>query len=258
VSVFGNFEPPCAANALVYSAAMLHPIPLPTPAHPLTAPCVLLTGFDPFGGMHANPSWQAVQALAGRVIAGHRVIAAQLPTEFGTSLRCLDALLLKHRPALVLCTGQASSRSGISIERVAINVDDARIPDNVGYQPVDMQVETTGPAAYFSTLPIKAMLRALQQESIAAEISQTAGTFVCNHVFYGLMHRLATLNTLNKRVDAPVRGGFIHVPALPEQVKDPAHDPHMPLRQIVQGLRVAVQAALTHTTDVALVAGALD
>lgn len=225
------------------------------PAHPLTAPCVLLTGFDPFGGMHVNPSWQAVQALAGHVIAGHRVIAAQLPTEFGASLRSLDALLAKHAPSLVLCIGQASTRSGISMERIAINVDDARIPDNTGYQPVDVPVVPHGPAAYFSTLPIKAMLRALQQQGIPAEVSQTAGTFVCNHVFYGLMHRLAELNA---KSGLPVRGGFVHVPALPEQVADLHHEPHMALVQIVQGLRVAMQAALTHATDVAMVAGALD
>lgn len=210
--------------------------------------------------MRINPSWQAVQTLAGRVIAGHRVIAAQLPTEFGKSLQSLDTLLAKHQPALVLCIGQASTRSGISMERIAINVDDARIPDNAGYQPVDVPVVIHGPAAYFSTLPIKAMLLALQQHGIPADISQTAGTFVCNHVFYGLMHRLASLNTkktTKTKADLPVRGGFVHVPALPEQVVNPQH-PGMPLPQIVQGLRVAVMTALTHKHDVAVMAGALD
>jgi pyroglutamyl-peptidase len=211
-------------------------------------PRVLLTGFEPFGGEAVNPSWLAAGTLDGRQIAGHRVVARQLPTAFGLALEVLGSLLLQHRPALVLCTGQAGGREALSLERVAINVNDARIPDNAAAQPVDTQVIPGAPAAYFATLPIKAMLLALQREGIDAQVSQTAGTFVCNHVFYGLMHELATRRTLRG-----VRGGFIHVPWLPEQGK-----PSMPLEEIVRGLRVALHCALTTGTDIRKEAGALN
>nr|HPK34063.1 pyroglutamyl-peptidase I [Ottowia sp.] len=118
---------------------------------------VLLTGFEPFGGDALNPSWLAAQALHGRRIAGHQVVAAQLPTVFGASLERLDALLHQHRPVLVVCLGLAAGRAALSLERVAINVQDARMPDNAGAEPVDAPVVPGGPAAYFSTLPIKAM-----------------------------------------------------------------------------------------------------
>lgn len=209
---------------------------------------VLLTGFDPFGGQPVNPSWQAVQLLHGETLAGHRVVAAQLPTVFGASMQSLRGLLRQHRPTLVACTGQAGGRAALSLERVAINVDDARIPDNAGAQPVDVPVAPAGPVAYFSTLPIKAMLAALLAEGIRAEVSQTAGTFVCNHVFYGLMHELATEPQWRG-----VRGGFVHVPWLPLQGQ-----PSMPLEEIARGLRVALSAALSHRQDIRLQAGALD
>ncbi len=196
---------------------------------------ILLTGFDAFGGATINPSWLAVSALHGRQIAGHAVVAAQLPTVHGESLRVLYALLEQHRPALAICVGQAGGRGAISLERIAINMNDAPIPDNAGAQPIDLPVVPDAPAAYFTTLPIKAMLTALRQEGLPAEVSQTAGTFVCNHVFYGLMHRLATSRRLRH-----ARGGFIHVPWLPEQGK-----PNMALDDLVRGLRLAVRCALT-------------
>jgi pyroglutamyl-peptidase len=208
---------------------------------------VLVTGFDPFGGSPVNPSWQAVQALDGRVIAGARVVGAELPTVFGASIERLAALLEAHQPDLVICTGQAGGRAALSLERVAINVDDARIPDNAGAQPVDRPVVDDGPAAYFSTLPIKAMLRALLDAGVPAEVSQTAGTFVCNHVFYGLMHLLAQPRWRH------VRGGLIHVPWLPEQGR-----PCLPLAQMVDGLELAIACALQTRHDIRLGAGALD
>ncbi|MDP3171136.1 MAG: pyroglutamyl-peptidase I [Polaromonas sp.] len=216
-----------------------------TSAVPL--PTVLLTGFDPFGGERLNPSWQAVRSLHHKRIAGHRLVAAQLPTVFGASLLELARLLREHRPALVICVGQAGGRAAISLERVAINVNDARIPDNAAAQPVDTPVVAAGPAAYFTRLPIKAMLQALQREGIAAEVSQTAGTFVCNHVFYGLMHMLAT-----RRGFSRARGGFIHVPWLPGQGQ-----PCMATDVLVRGLRVAIAAALVTTTDITQGAGAV-
>ncbi|MDP1685137.1 MAG: pyroglutamyl-peptidase I, partial [Hydrogenophaga sp.] len=137
---------------------------------------ILLTGFDAFGGASLNPSWLAVKELHGRQILGHTVVAAQLPTVFDASLEELNALLKQHRPALVVCVGQAGGRKAISLERVAINVSDAPIADNAGGQPVDTPVKPGAPAAHFTSLPIKAMLTALQTEGIAVEVSQTAGT----------------------------------------------------------------------------------
>ena len=211
-------------------------------------PCVLLTGFDAFGGDTQNPSALATQALNGRQIAGHRVVAAQLPTVFGESLRVLKALLARHKPALVVCVGQAGGRAAISMERVAININDARIADNAGRQPVDTPVVPGAPAAYFSTLPIKAMRQALMAESIATEVSQTAGTFVCNHVFFGLMHALATQQGFRG-----MRGGFVHVPWLPGQ-----GTPAMPLAEMTRGIQLAVRVALLTSTDAASGAGALN
>lgn len=208
---------------------------------------VLLTGFDAFGGETVNPSWLAVQALHGKQVLGRKLVAAQLPTEFDSSLNVLRQKIDQYRPELVICVGQAGGRSAISLERVALNVNDARIPDNAGVQPVDTPVVPMGPAAYFTGLPIKAMLQALQSEGIEVGVSQTAGTFVCNHVFYGLMHFLAT-----KRGFKATRGGFIHVPFLPEQGL-----PAMPLDDIVRGLKVSVRSALTHTADVTLGGGAI-
>ena len=207
---------------------------------------ILLTGFDAFGGATLNPSWLAVKALHGRQMLGHTVVAAQLPTVFDASLRELNALLKKHQPALVVCVGQAGRRSALSLERVAINVNDAPIADNAGAQPVDTAVKQGAPTAYFTSLPIKAMLAELQQAGIAAEVSQTAGTFVCNHVFYGLMHALATRRELKH-----TRGGFVHVPWLPEQ-----GSPSMPLEEIVRGLHVAVRCAMLVQHDTSLGAGA--
>jgi pyroglutamyl-peptidase len=211
-------------------------------------PTVLVTGFEPFGGQAVNPSWMAAQALHGREIAAHRVIGAPLPTVFDESLGALGELLQRHKPRLVICTGQAGGRTALSLERVAINVNDARIRDNAGAQPIDTAVVPDGPAAYFSTLPIKAMLLALTEAGIRAEVSQTAGTFVCNHVFYGLMHELACRPALRG-----TRGGFIHVPSLPGQSQ-----PSMQLEEIVEGLRVAIGCALTTAHDVRKEAGALN
>ncbi len=206
---------------------------------------MLLTGFDAFGGQDLNPSWLAVQALHGRQIAGHRVVAAQLPTAFAGAPARLLALIGTHRPVLVICVGQAGGRSALSLERVAINLLDARIADNASAQPVDEPVVAGAPTAYFSTLPLKAMLAALQREGLAAEVSQTAGTFVCNQVFFALMHALAT-----RRGWRRTRGGFIHVPWLPAQ-----GSPSMALPDIVRGLHLAVRVALTTPQDLRIAAG---
>lgn len=208
----------------------------------------MVTGFEPFGGEAVNPSWLAARALAGKAIGGHPVVAAQLPTVFGAAIESLRHALLEHRPVLVLGTGQAGGRAAISLERIAINVNDARIADNARAQPVDTPVVEGGPAAYFTSLPIKAMLAALQRAGVRAEVSQTAGTFVCNHAFYGLMHELATQPGLGG-----TRGGFVHVPWLPEQ-----GTPSMALEELVRGLGIAIACALETKADIRQEAGALD
>src|SRR5688572_13370135 len=173
---------------------------------------VLLTGFEPFGGDALNPSGEIARRLDGAVIAGHHVQGAILPCVFGKSATALKGLMRRHRPSMVICLGLANGRSEITPERVAINVDDARIPDNAGRQPVDRAVVKGGPTAYWSTLPIKAIVAALRRNRIPASVSQTAGTFVCNHVFYALMHELA-------RKRGAIRGGFIHIPGESTQAK---------------------------------------
>jgi len=214
---------------------------------------VLLTGFEPFDGETRNPSELAVQQLDGRRILKHEVVGVTLPCVFGAALEELRARLREHRPRLVVCVGQAGGRSGLTVERVAINVDDARIPDNSGAQPIDEAIAARGPVGYWSTLPVKAIVEAWGRAGIAGSLSQTAGTFVCNHVFYGLMHHLR-----HRRGDA--RGGFVHVPYLPEQVRGKRgaeRPPSMPLEEIVRGLEVLVRTSLRTKEDRRITGGAL-
>jgi pyroglutamyl-peptidase len=213
-------------------------------------PSILLTGFDPFGGERLNPSWMVARALDGQRLEGTVVRALQLPTVFGESLRVLRAALAREQPVLALSLGQAGGRAALSLERVAVNIDDARIPDNAGAQPVDLPVVANAPAAYFSTLPVKAIVAAWRRAGLPGEVSQTAGTFVCNHVFYGLQHALA---------GGPVRSGFVHMPFLPEQVASRPAVPSLPLEAMVQGVRLALVTALTHRgADLRETGGALD
>lgn len=197
---------------------------------------VLLTGFEPFGGESVNPSWELARALNGEVIAGQRVVSVELPCVFGAALSRLDEAIARVKPVAVLAIGQAGGRCDLSLERVAINVDDARIPDNAGAQPVDEPVVDGGPAAYFSTLPIKAMVAGLRAAGYPASVSQTAGTFVCNHVFYGLQHGLK---------DRSIRSGFMHIPYLPEQAARHPGAPSLPLPTLVAATRLALELAIT-------------
>jgi pyroglutamyl-peptidase len=213
-----------------------------------TLTTILLTGFEPFDGAAINPSWEAVRALDGWSGPGFQVAARQLPCVFGAAGDALRAALDELRPDIVIAVGQAGGRAELSLERVAINVDDARIPDNAGAQPVDAPVVAGGPAAYFSTLPIKAIVGALRLRGFAAGVSQTAGTFVCNHVFYGLMHASA---------GTALKAGFIHVPFLPEQAAQrPERPAAMALADIVDGLRIAVEVAIEMDIDLVEAGGA--
>jgi pyroglutamyl-peptidase len=206
---------------------------------------VLVTGFEPFGGEPRNPSQEIARALDGRIIAGRRVVVAVLPCVFGAANRELARLLRLHRPSLVVCVGQAGGRAEITLERIAINVDDARIADNADAQPLDRPIVRGGPAAYWSTLPIKAIVRELKRRGMPAAVSQTAGTFVCNHVFYGLMRAL--------RRRRGVRGGFIHVPFLPGQAT--RGQPSLPLATMTEAIALAIQVALTTRRDAKLPGG---
>lgn len=209
---------------------------------------VLLTGFEPFGGAAVNPSWEAVRLLDGWSGDGFKVEVRLLPCVFGRAAEELLAFVDGLRPDVAIAVGLAGGRPEISIERIAINVDDARLADNAGRQPIDVPIAADGPAAYFTNLPIKAMVAAIRERGVKAGVSQTAGTFVCNHVFYALMHHLRGQS---------VKAGFIHVPFLPAQAAEyPEPTPSMAMDDIVAGLRAAVEVALAVETDVALAGGA--
>jgi pyroglutamyl-peptidase len=193
-----------------------------------------------------------VRQLDGWICDGAKVVARQMPCIFGAAIDALDTTLRELKPQIVICVGQGASRVDFSVERVAINVDDACIPDNAGRLPVDAPVIADGPAAYFSSLPIKAIVKAVRAAGIPSSISQSAGTFVCNHIFYAACHLRAT------RYEGVRKAGFIHIPFSPEQA---AHHPgHASLSTdtVVRALRVAVETCLMVETDVAMAAGQVD
>ena len=202
---------------------------------------VLLTGFEPFGGETGNPAWDAVRVLQGKRILRHRIETRCLPVVFGAANLALRKAIRDTQPALVVCVGQAGGRAQVSLERVAINRDDARRADNAGACPIDAPVVARGPAAYFSTLPIKRLRRALQRAGIPAEVSNTAGTYVCNHVFYGLMHAL--------RSTRGVPAGFVHVPYSPAQAAAHPGAPSLATDVVTEALRLIVRTTLKHPDD---------
>lgn len=212
----------------------------------MSAP-VLVAGFEPFGGETVNPSAAVARALHGTTIGGAAVVGLELPCVFGASLRRLDDALAALRPQLVVLLGQAGGRCDVTPERVALNLDDARIADNAGRQPIDEPVVAGAPAAYFSTLPIKAIVAALRADGLPASVSASAGSFVCNHVFYGLMHRLSQQPPPS--AGAPVRGGFIHLPLLPEQAARQPGQPSLPLALLLRATALAVATALATPVD---------
>jgi pyroglutamyl-peptidase len=209
----------------------------------------LVTGFEPFGSDPVNPSLEAIRRLPSRL--GDLELATRvLPTAFGRALEALEDAVATADPDLVLCLGLAGGRAALSLERVAINIDDARIADNDERQPVDAPVVAGGPAAYFATLPIKAATIALRQAGLPAVVSNTAGTFVCNHVFYGLMHLAATRRPR-------LRAGFLHLPYLPEQAAHQDGAPSMALDDIVHGVEIVLRVAASRRGDIVLAEGAI-
>ena len=211
---------------------------------------VLVTGFEPFGGDTRNPSWEVCERLPG-AIAGMRVEVCRVPCEYRGAIEVVAAAIERHRPALVISLGLAAGRTHIGVERIAINVDDARIEDNAGAQPVDEPIAAGGPPAYFSTLPVKAMVAAMRRAGVPAEVSNTAGTFVCNHLMYGVLHFLAASG---KRA----RAGFVHVPSSEEMVLEKRGQPSMSVATMVRGIEAGIEAALGHARDVRIAEGTLD
>ena len=196
---------------------------------------LLLTAFDPFGGEPINPALEAVKLVADKV-GDVNIVKLEVPTVFGKSIVTVIAAIEKEKPDAVLCIGQAGGRYDLTPERVAINLDDASIEDNEGNQPIDTAIFEDGAPAYFSTLPIKAMVAKIQEAGVPASISNTAGTFVCNHLMYGVLYTLA-----KKYPD--VRGGFMHVPFVTSQVvKRSAPAPSLAVEQIVKGIEAAIAA----------------
>ena len=209
---------------------------------------LLLTGFDPFGGERINPALEAVKQVADKVNAVE-IIKLEVPTVFGKSIALVKEEMERLRPDAVLCIGQAGGRFDVTPERVAINIDDARIPDNEGNQPLSLPIYADGETAYFSNLPIKAMVQAIRGVGLPASVSNTAGTFVCNHLMYGVLYHI-------HRSYPAMRGGFLHVPYIPEQVANQASAvPYMALADIVRALEAAIGAIDEHTGDVSAAEG---
>ena len=202
----------------------------------------LVTGFEPFGGDAVNPSCEALAHLPARL--GDLAIETRvLPCRFGAAISVLEQAIAAGAPDIVLSVGLAGGRAELSLERVALNIDDARIADNGGAQPVDRPIVPDGPAAYFATLPIKAAVAALREAELPASVSNTAGTFVCNHVFYALMH-LAATRFLS------IRAGFLHVPYLPGQAARLPSTPSMALDQIARGIEIILGVTAARTDDI--------
>lgn len=208
---------------------------------------VLVTGFDPFGGEPINPAWEAVKAMKD-TIAGAEIIKTQIPTVVGKSIEKIHQKMKELQPDLVISVGQAGGRFGVTPERVAINVTDARIPDNEGNQPIDEPIFSDGPAAYFSNLPVKAMVQAIKDAGYPSVLSNSAGTYICNHVMYGILYYI-------EKEFPNVRGGFIHVPYAPSQVVNKPSTPSMALADITASLEAAVAAAISSKEDIRAVGG---
>lgn len=208
---------------------------------------VLVTGFDPFGGESINPAWEAVKVIKDE-IAGAEVIKMQIPTVVGKSIAKIHEKMAEINPDIVIAVGQAGGRFGVTPERVAINVTDARIPDNEGNQPIDEPIFADGDAAYFSNLPVKAMVQAIKDAGYPSVLSNTAGTYICNHVMYGILYYI-------QKEFPNARGGFIHVPYAASQVVNKPNTASMAIADITASLEAAIKAAVENATDIKAIGG---
>ena len=203
---------------------------------------ILVTGFDPFGGESVNPAYEAVKLLPD-VIGGAEIFKLEIPTVFSLSGPAVEEGIRKYQPDVVICVGQAGGRASISVEKVAINFVDARIPDNNGEQPLDEPLQADGPAAYFATLPVTAMVQHVREAGLPCYLSFTAGTYVCNSIMYNVLYMC------EKRYPG-IRAGFIHVPYACGQVIDKANTtPSMPLETIAKSLEYAIEAVAIDRAD---------
>lgn len=209
---------------------------------------IMITGFDPFGGEPVNPAYEAVKLLPDE-IGGAQIIKLEVPTVFGKAGEVLEANIKAEQPDAVICVGQAGGRSGMTVEKVAINFQDARIPDNDNQQPVDKPIKEDGETAYFATIPVKAMVAKMRENGIPAFISYTAGTYVCNDLMYTLLY------LIDKKYPQ-MRGGFIHVPYAMEQTIDkPIGTASMALPVIAKALEYAVLAVIENQEDISQAMG---
>ena len=208
---------------------------------------ILVTGFDPFGGEPINPAIESVKRLPDN-IEGAEIIKLEIPTVRKKSLEKIEKAINEHNPDVILSIGQAGGRFDISIERIGINLDDFRIPDNEGNQIIDEPIFPDGENSYFVKLPVKAMVQNVQKNNIPASVSYTAGTFVCNHVLYGVLY------LIEKKYKGK-KSGFIHIPFLPQQVVDKRNMPSMELNTIVKGLTAAIEAIVKNNEDIKEVGG---
>ena len=212
---------------------------------------ILVTAFDPFGGESINPALEAVKLMKDK-IDGAEIVKLEIPTVFRKSIDKVAEAIVKENPDVVLSIGQAGGRFEVTPERVAINVDDARIPDNEGNQPIDVPIYEDGAPAYFTTLPVKAMVEAIRSAGLPSSLSNSAGTFVCNHIMYGELYQI-------EKMGKNIRAGFIHVPFIPEQVaRRPAPAPCMSMVDIAKALEAAVSAIVKHDEDIVAVGGKID
>ena len=194
-----------------------------------------------------NPAWEAVKLLKDE-IGGAQIIKLQIPTVVGKSIQKIHEKMQEIHPDIVISVGQAGGRFGVTPERVAINVTDARIPDNEGNQPIDVPIFEDGDTAYFSNLPVKAMVQAIKHAGYPSVLSNSAGTYICNHVMYGILYYI-------QKEFPGVRGGFIHVPYATAQVVDKPQTPSMSLTDIAASLEAAVEAAVSCEKDITAVGG---
>jgi len=216
----------------------------PVTQKPRKQPVVLVTGFEAFGGEKINPSWQICEQLP-REIAGFRVETCRVPCEFASAVDVAVRAIERYHPSLVILLGQAGGRAHLSVERVAINVDDARAADNAGATPSDEPIAEDGPPAYFSTLPIKAIVEALHEAGVPAEVSNSAGTYVCNHLMYGVLHHLYS------KSPSRARAGFIHVPYSEAQVIDKPAMAAMSVATMARGITAAIAEAIKQAPAIA-------
>lgn len=208
---------------------------------------VLVTGFDPFGGEKINPALEVIKQLRNN-IGGAEIVKMEIPTVFGKSIDAVAKAIDEIKPDFILSIGQAGGAFAITVERVAINENDARIPDNEGNQPIDTPIDPEGENAYFATIPIKAIVQSIKEKQIPAQVSNSAGTFVCNHLMYGVLNYIAR-NKLN------IKAGFMHIPFLTEQAVSRTNVPCMSLNTMVEAIETAIEVIVSRKEDIKAAGG---